>query len=85
MMKGKISIISGLFIGLLISYFTLDEYKGLSNGYLGVDGKVIYEVTELDFGFISNTFLIIVITSGIIYFLLTKLQKSEQQHDNSRN
>ncbi|OOE12394.1 hypothetical protein [Fictibacillus arsenicus] len=84
MMKGKISIISGLLIGLLISYFTLD-YRGSSTSFLGVDGKVLNEITELDFSFINNAFLIIVITSGIIYFLLVKLEKSEQKHNKSRN
>jgi heme/copper-type cytochrome/quinol oxidase subunit 2 len=83
-MKGKISIISGLLIGLLISYFTLD-YRGSSTSLLGVDGKVLNEITELDFSFINNAFIIIVITSGIIYYLLVKLEKSEQKHDNSRN
>jgi hypothetical protein len=83
-MKGKISIISGLLIGLLISYFTLD-YRGSSTSYLVVDGKVLNEITEMDFSFINNAFIIIVITSGIIYYLLVKLEKSEQKHYKSKN
>ncbi|MFE1245000.1 hypothetical protein ACFW35_12785 [Fictibacillus sp. NPDC058756] len=83
-MKGKISIISGLLIGLLISYFTL-EYRGSKIKHLGVDGKVLNEITELDFSFISNAFIIIAITSGIIYYLLVKLEKSDQKHYNSKN
>jgi hypothetical protein len=83
-MKGKISIISGLLIGLLISYFTLD-YRGSSTSDLGVDGKVLNKITELDFSFINNAFIIIVITSGIIYYLLVKLEKSEQKRNNPRN
>jgi heme/copper-type cytochrome/quinol oxidase subunit 2 len=83
-MKGKTSIISGLLIGLLISYFILD-YRESSTSHLGVDGKVLNKITELDFSFINNAFIIIVITSGIIYYLLVKLEKSEQKRNKSRN
>jgi prolipoprotein diacylglyceryltransferase len=80
-MKGRISIISGILIGFLISYFTLD-YSGSE---ITSDGKILSKVNELDFSFISNAFIIIVITSGVIYYLLTKLDNNEQKQYNSRN
>jgi hypothetical protein len=83
-MKGRISIISGILIGFLISYFTLD-YSGSEITHHTSDGKILSKVNELDFSFISNAFIIIVITSGVIYYLLTKLDNNEQKKYNSRN
>lgn len=81
MKKGWISIICGIVIGLIISYFFLD-YKGLQIVYLNTDGDILNKVNELDFKFLSNAFSIIVITSGIIYFLLTKIDKRNVKQEN---
>ncbi len=71
MKKGWISIISGLILGLIISYFTLD-YNGWTIIHHNEDGEVEKTINELDFNLITNSFLIVV-ASIIMIYLLQKL------------
>ena len=74
MKKGWISIVSGLIIGLIISYFTL-EYKGLAIIHLNIDGEVKKTINELDFNLITNSFLIVVASIIVISILLNLIDK----------
>lgn len=68
-MKGWISLLSGLIIGILISYFVLD-YKGWTIYQMDVNGEVTKTINELDFDLITNSFLIVL---GMFIFYLCNL------------
>jgi hypothetical protein len=70
MKKGWISIISGFLIGLILSFFTL-EYNGWTLNFVNQDGEIEKTINELDFDLITNSFLIMVATSIVIYVFLT--------------
>jgi len=72
--KGWISIVSGLIIGLIISYYTL-EYKGLTINHLNIDGEVKKTINELDFNLITNSFFIVVASIIVISILLNLIDK----------
>lgn len=74
MKKGWVSLISGLILGLIISFFTLD-YNGWKMQRIGENGEVINTINELDFDLITNCFLIVLISILVIYILLTVLEK----------
>jgi len=72
--KGWISIVSGLIIGLIISYFTL-EYNGLTIIHMNKDGEVKKTINELDFNLITHSFLIVVASIIVISILLNIIDK----------
>jgi len=72
--KGWISIVSGLIIGLIISYFTL-EYNGWTIIHHNKDGEVEKTINELDFNLITNSFSIVVASIILIYILLNIIDK----------
>ena len=67
--KGWISLVCGLILGLIISYFTLD-YHGWTIIHHIQDGEVEKTINELDFNLITNSFLIVVTSIMMIYLLL---------------
>lgn len=80
MSKGWIAILSGLIIGLLISFLTL-EYNGWKITHYNTEGNVVKTINELDFDLITNAFLIVVISISIIYVGLTLVEKYRRSHD----
>jgi hypothetical protein len=73
-MKGWISLLSGLIIGIIISYFVLD-YKGWTIYQVDVNGEVTKTINELDFNLITNSFLIVLGVSILIYVIWTFIEK----------
>jgi hypothetical protein len=74
MKKSWLSIIGGLILGLIISFFTL-EYDGWKIIRHNTDGEVFQVTNEIDVNLITNSFLIIVATGVVIYITLTLLEK----------
>ncbi|MGU5311766.1 hypothetical protein MAX14_22435 [Escherichia coli] len=74
MKKGWISFWSGLAIGIILSYFVLN-YEGLTIHHVGENSKVTKTINELDYNLITNSFSIIVVSIGLIYLILTVLEK----------
>lgn len=67
--KTLISIVGGLIVGLIISFFTLD-YNGLTIVHHNQAGEVEKVINELDFNLLSNSLLIDIASIIVIYFLL---------------
>lgn len=80
MKKGWISILSGLVVGLVISFLTL-EYNGWEIIYHNAEGNVVKTINELDFNLITNAFLIVVVSISIIYLGLTLVEKYKRSHN----
>jgi TRAP-type C4-dicarboxylate transport system permease small subunit len=78
MKKGWISIVGGLILGLIISFFTL-EYKGWQYIRHNSNGEVEQVINELDFNLITNSFLIIVATGIVIYLILSIIEKRKKE------
>ncbi|MGM0843914.1 MAG: hypothetical protein ACQEUT_02970 [Bacillota bacterium] len=74
MKKGWTSIIGGVIIGLIISFFTL-EYDGWKFVRHNKDGEVYQVLNEIDVNLITNSFLIIVASGVVIYIALTLFEK----------
>ena len=74
MKKVWLSLISGLILGLIISFYTLD-YNGWKMHRLGEKGEVISTINEMDFNLITNCFLIVLVSILVIYILLAVLEK----------
>ncbi|USK39643.1 hypothetical protein LIS77_03685 [Cytobacillus firmus] len=74
MKKGWCSLICGLILGLIISFFTLD-YNGWKMHRMGENGEVISAINEIDFDLITNFFLIVLVSILVIYILLAVLGK----------
>jgi len=72
-MKGWISLLSGLIIGIIISFFVLD-YKGWTIYQMDVNGEVTKTINELDFDLITNSFLIVLGVSILIYVIWTFIE-----------
>ncbi len=79
MKKGWISIVSGLTVGLVISYFTL-EYSGWNIVHHNQNGEVEQNINELDFNFITNSFLIVIVSIIIVYLLISLIDKKKQRY-----
>ena len=73
-MKGWISLLSGLIIGIIISYFVL-EYKGWTIYQVDVNGEVSKTINELDFNLITNSFFIVLGVGILIYVIWTFIEK----------
>ncbi len=69
MNKTLISIVCGLIVGLLISFFTLD-YNGLTIVHHNQAGEVEKVINELDFNLLSNSLLIVIASIIVIYIFL---------------
>jgi hypothetical protein len=78
MKKGWISIVGGLILGLIISFFTL-EYNGWKYITVNDNGEVEQVINELDFNLITNSFLIIVATGIVIYLILSIIEKRKKE------
>ncbi|WP_201716897.1 hypothetical protein [Rossellomorea arthrocnemi] len=74
MKKGWISMIGGVILGLIISFFTL-EYDGWKIIHHDREGEVFQVTNEIDFNLITNSFLIIVASGVAIYIALTLIGK----------
>ncbi|WP_175989490.1 hypothetical protein [Bacillus sp. Marseille-Q1617] len=74
MKKSLTSIIGGVIIGLIISFFTL-EYDGWKFVQHNSDGEVYQVLNEIDVNHITNSFLIIVGSGVAIYISLTLFEK----------
>jgi hypothetical protein len=74
MKKGWTSIIGGVIIRLIISFFTL-EYDGWKIIRHNRDGEVYQVLNEIDVNLITNSFLIIVASGVVIYMALTLFEK----------
>ncbi|PLR65939.1 MULTISPECIES: hypothetical protein [Bacillaceae] len=78
MKKSWISIVGGLILGLIISFFTL-EYNGWQYIRHNSNGEVEQVINELDFNLITNSFLIIVATGIVIYLILSIIEKRKKE------
>lgn len=75
MKKGLISIITGIILGGLISYFMLD-YSGWTYVNIGAGGNPTKTVNELDIDLLFDSLLIVVGLSSFIYVVWTMIEKS---------
>jgi hypothetical protein len=69
--KGWVSIVGGVILGLIISFFTL-EYKGWKFIRHNRDGEVYQVVNEIDVNLMMNS-LLIIIASGVAIYAAMKL------------
>jgi hypothetical protein len=74
MKKGWTSIIGGVILGLIISFFTL-EYDGWKIIQHNREGEVSQVTYEIDVNLITNSFLIIIASGVAIYLALTLIAK----------
>ncbi|WP_456271003.1 hypothetical protein [Bacillus sp. AK031] len=74
MKKAWLSIIGGIFSGLIISFLTL-EYKGWTFIRHNRNGEVEQVINEMDLDLVTNSFLIIVASGIVIYITLTFIEK----------
>ncbi|WLD94557.1 hypothetical protein [Alkalihalobacillus sp. AL-G] len=80
-MKGLVSILGGILIGILVSYFTL-EYNGWTISYMGKDnesGEPIQVINELDVNLLMNGLLIVIGMTLLIYVAWTLIEKKIKQ------
>lgn len=78
MKKVCVSLIGSLIIGLTISYFTL-EYNGQTIHYADPDTGVITKtINELDFDLITNSFVLILVVSVLIFLTMTIFEKKSR-------
>jgi high-affinity Fe2+/Pb2+ permease len=73
-MKIWISIITGIVFGFILSYIFLD-YNGWTLIQGDENGNVINTTNELDFNLITNSFLIMVVVSVLIYGAWTLIER----------
>jgi hypothetical protein len=74
MKKGWISIIGGLILGLIISFFTL-EYNGWTFIRHNRNGEVYQVTNEIDINLMMNSLLIIAASGMAIYIVLRLVEK----------
>ena len=75
-MKLWFSLLGGLVIGIILSYFFLD-YNGWTIHHMGENGEVVKTINELDFNVITNGFLIVVGVSFLIYVVWTLIERKK--------
>lgn len=73
-MKVLISLLGGLVLGIILSYFFLD-YNGWTIHQMGEDGEVTKTINELDFDLITNGFLIVAGVSILIFGVWTFIER----------
>ncbi|MBW3111585.1 hypothetical protein KYJ26_07075 [Bacillus sp. MCCB 382] len=76
MKKGWISIVGGIIVGLILSFFTL-EYDGWKYITVSGNGEVEQVIHELDFNLITNTFLLMFACGSVIYLILSMIEKKK--------
>lgn len=74
MKKGWISIIGGIILGIVISFFTL-EYDGWQINRYDRDGMLYQRINDLDINLVHNSFIIIVLSCIAIYLILVLVEK----------
>lgn len=74
MKKGWISIIGGIVLGIIISFFTL-EYNGWQINRHDRDGMFYQRINDIDINLVHNSFIIIVASCIAIYLFLFLLEK----------
>ncbi|MBY6036221.1 hypothetical protein KUV80_06135 [Fictibacillus nanhaiensis] len=77
-MKTWISMIAGLVIGVILSFFFLDD-NSVTLMELDDSGNMIKTTSELDFNLITNRFLIIVAVSILIYSIWTLIERKGKE------
>ena len=75
-MKVWFSLLGGLVIGIILSYFFL-EYNGWTIHPMGENGEVVNTINELDFNLITNGFLIVFGVSFLIYVVWTLIERKK--------
>ncbi|MCC5801831.1 hypothetical protein [Rossellomorea vietnamensis] len=78
MKKGWISIVGGIIVGLILSFFTL-EYDGWKYITVSGNGEVEQVIHELDFNLITNTFLLMMACGILIYSILSMIEKKKSK------
>ncbi|WP_061809632.1 hypothetical protein [Rossellomorea vietnamensis] len=78
MKKGWISIVGGIIVGLILSFFTL-EYDGWKYITVSGNGEVEQVIHELDFNLITNTFLLMMACGIILYSILSMIEKKKSK------
>ncbi|MDX8345795.1 hypothetical protein [Rossellomorea sp. YZS02] len=76
MKKGWMSIVGGIIVGLILSFFTL-EYDGWKYISVSDNGEVEQVIHELDFNLITNTFLLMIACGIILYSILSIIEKKK--------
>ncbi len=81
MKKGLISLLGGIILGVIISYFTLG-YNGLTYYIHGRDetGGPVQVIHDIDVDLLMNGLLIVVGISILIYFIWTLAEKKIGNH-----
>lgn len=74
MKKAWISIIGGLVLGIIISFFTL-QYNGWQIIRHDKDGMAYQKINDLDINLLHNSFIIIVVSCIGIYLVLSLIEK----------
>jgi uncharacterized membrane protein YdjX (TVP38/TMEM64 family) len=78
MKKGWISIVGGIILGLILSFFTL-EYDGWKYITVSGNGEVEQVIHELDFNLITNTFLLMIACGILMYSILSMVEKMKSK------
>ncbi|MCA0151125.1 hypothetical protein B0G93_11852 [Bacillus sp. V-88] len=78
MKKGWISIVGGIIVGLILSFFTL-EYDGWKYITVSGNGEVEQVIHELDFNLITNTFLLMMACGILMYSILSMIEKKKSK------
>ncbi|PFA69830.1 hypothetical protein CN378_03420 [Bacillus sp. AFS015802] len=78
MKKGWISIVGGIILGLILSFFTL-EYDGWKYITVSGNGEVEQVIHELDFNLITNTFLLMTACGILMYSILSMIEKKRSK------
>lgn len=73
--KVSFSLLSGIIIGLLIS-FVLMDYKDMSYEIINQAGIESRWVREVDFDFAFNASLLVIVTSILIFVIWTFIEKT---------
>lgn len=73
-MKKIKSLIGGIVLGIIISYFILD-YNGWTIFEMDDKGNTVKTTNELDFDLLTNAFLIIFLCTLLIYIAWTLVEK----------
>ncbi|WP_256815768.1 hypothetical protein LG291_25505 (plasmid) [Cytobacillus firmus] len=73
-MKKIKSLIGGIVLGIIISYFILD-YNGWTIFEMDDKGNTVKTTNELDFDLLTNSFLIILLCTLLIYIAWTLVEK----------
>lgn len=78
MNKTLFSLVLGIVIGSVCSYFLLD-YQSQTIEFINHNGEKSKIVHELDFNFISNTVAFMIGASLIVYFTISWLEKKNKR------